>query len=249
METIERAGTAADDAESRADRAGLAALPTAAAGRATTADVPVGPSARSLKQRLVAADAVAVAVGLILAFAWQSLVRSEQDLGVQRNHLVLAACTFPIWMVALGANKLYQSRAIERPAEELRRILNAALVSIGAILGVAFVGQFKVLSRLWVISVLLLVVTCLVIERAIARRVFVRMRRERPHQPARSLIVGTDADAIGLLHATQRRPELGYQRRRVRRPGRHRPARRLLAPRRPRRRRGHARRRPARPAS
>ena len=110
----------------------------------------------------------------------------------------------------LAANKLYQSRATERRGEELKRLLNAALVSMGTIVGIAFVGQFKVLSRLWVVSVLLLVLLALVVERAIARRVVTRMRRER-RIGRRIIVVGTDADAIGLLHATQRRPELGYQ--------------------------------------
>ena len=166
--------------------------------------------ARSLKQRLVAADAAAVAVGVLLAFVLQSIVRSEAELGVQRAHLVLAVLTFPVWMVALAANKLYQSRATERRGEELKRLVNAALVSMGSIVGLAFVGQFKVLSRLWVVSVLILVLLALVIERAIARRLFTRLRREG-RIGRRIVIVGTDADAIGLLHATQRRPELGYQ--------------------------------------
>ncbi len=168
-----------------------------------------GPSPRALKQRLALADGAAVAVGLLAAFVLQSLVRSEAELGVQRAHLVLAVLSFPVWMVALTANKLYQARATERRGEELKRLVNAALVSVGAIVGIAFVAQFKVLSRLWVVAVLVLVLTCLVVERAIARRVFTRMRRDG-RIGRRIVIVGTDPDAIGLMHATQRRPELGY---------------------------------------
>ena len=42
----------------------------------------------------------------------------------------------------------------------------------------------------------------LTVERMIARRIFVRMRREgQISRPI--LIVGTDADAVGLLHAAQ----------------------------------------------
>jgi lipopolysaccharide/colanic/teichoic acid biosynthesis glycosyltransferase len=48
------------------------------------------------------------------------------------------------------------------------------------------------------------------VERTAARRIFSRMRRKglicRP-----ILIIGTDADAIGLLHAAQRSPHLGYR--------------------------------------
>ena len=50
----------------------------------------------------------------------------------------------------------------------------------------------------------------LIVERTIARRIFARMRRTgvltRP-----IVIVGTDADAVGLMHAAQRQPELGYE--------------------------------------
>ena len=208
METIERAGRTADDAESRAHRAGP--TPSSAFSPPSPEHDADRPSARTLKLRQAAADAAAVAVGLLLAFVLQSLVRSESELGVQGSHLALAMWTFPVWMIALAANKLYQSRATERRGEELKRLLNATLVSIGTIVGVAFVGQFKVLSRLWVVSALLLVLLALVVERAIARRVVTRMRRER-RIGRRIIIVGTDADAIGLLHATQRRPELGYQ--------------------------------------
>ena len=61
----------------------------------------------------------------------------------------------------------------------------------------------------------------LVVERTVARRIFTRMRRAgqicRP-----ILIVGTDADAIGLLHAAQRSPRPRLSGRRVRRRRRHR---------------------------
>jgi len=206
METVAR-DERTDDAESRAG-AGRSAV--ASATPAATLPGNAGPSSRTLKQRLFAADAAAVAIGVLLAFVLQSWVRSEAQLGVQRDHLVLVVWTFPVWMLSLAANKLYQSRATERRGEELKRLLNASLASVGTIVGIAFVAQFKLLSRLWVVSVLLLVLTALVAERAIARRLFTRMRRAGRIGRC-ILIVGTDADAIGLLHATQRRPELGYR--------------------------------------
>ena len=60
------------------------------------------------------------------------------------------------------------------------------------------------LSRLWVVSLLVFVVTLMAIERTIARRMFTACAGNgqicRP-----VLIVGTDADAVALLHAAQRR--------------------------------------------
>ncbi len=97
-----------------------------------------------------------------------------------------------------------------RPSEEVRRIVKSTLVVIGVMVTVAFALQFESLSRLWILSVAACVPACLMIERCVARHTFARLRRTgaivRP-----VLIIGTDADALALLHATQRRPELGYR--------------------------------------
>ena len=69
---------------------------------------PVAPS--TLRQRLVLADAATISLGILLAFGWQSLMRSGTDLGNQRVHLMLAFVTFPVWLVTFSLNKLYQSR-------------------------------------------------------------------------------------------------------------------------------------------
>ena len=70
--------------------------------------------------------------------------------------------------------------------------------------------QFKALSRLWILSILFFVPLLMAVERAIARRIFIRLRhRGEICRPI--LIVGTDTDAIGLLHAAQRSPNLGYR--------------------------------------
>jgi exopolysaccharide biosynthesis polyprenyl glycosylphosphotransferase len=167
-------------------------------------------SPRNLKYRLIAADALVVVAAIMFTFVWQSLVRSEAQLGEQRRHLVLATLTFPVWIVSFSLNKLYLARAVERPAEELRRILNASIVAIGVIVAFSFVLQFKALSRLWVGSLLGFVIVGMAIERTVARRIFTKMRRagaiSRP-----VLIIGTDADAVALLHAAQRSPHLGYR--------------------------------------
>ena len=180
----------------------------------------VAPS--TLKQRLMAVDALVVALGIVLAFAWQSLVRSDEELGVQRPHLVLAFVTFPVWIGLLLAEQAVPGpgrRAADRgvPPDRqrlpdqrrrdrrgrLRRSSSRRCPGCGSVL------------RAGVRPVLL------VVERTIARRIFTRMRRAgqicRP-----ILIVGTDADAVGLLHAAQRTPAPRLPGRRLRRPRRHR---------------------------
>jgi exopolysaccharide biosynthesis polyprenyl glycosylphosphotransferase len=58
--------------------------------------------------------------------------------------------------------------------------------------------------------VLIAITMLLVLERAIARKVFTRLR-ENGRLCRRIVIVGTDSHAIGLLHTYQRNPALGYQ--------------------------------------
>jgi exopolysaccharide biosynthesis polyprenyl glycosylphosphotransferase len=159
---------------------------------------------------LVAADVLAVSVGIVLAFCWRAIVKSQADLGVVRSHMMLAILSFPIWPICLALNKLYLARAVARRTEEIRRIVYASVTAVGFIVSAAFVAQFYALSRLWVLSVLIFVPLCLMLERSIARRIFARLRREG-RILRRVVIVGTDAEAIGLVHATQRRPDLGYQ--------------------------------------
>ncbi|MET0143295.1 MAG: sugar transferase [Ilumatobacteraceae bacterium] len=162
----------------------------------------------TLKARLVSADVVAIAIGMTMAFVWQAIVQPDR-LGVQRTHVLLAFVTFPIWLLAMALNKLYLARAVARAGEEVRRILNATLMSVGLMLALSFALQFKALSRLWVLSVVVFVPFALIIERTGARRIFARMRRDgRLSRPI--VIIGTDADAIALMHAAERQPELGY---------------------------------------
>ena len=164
---------------------------------------------QGLKHRLVMADVLVVVIAIGLAFAWQALVQPDR-VGEQRRHIVLAFLTFPAWILCFAGNKLYHARAVERPSEELRRILLASLTAIGVVVMVSFALQFKVLSRFWVLSLFVFVVTLMAIERTIARKIFNRMRRRgligRP-----VLIVGTDTDAVALLHAAQRVPHVGYR--------------------------------------
>jgi hypothetical protein len=63
---------------------------------------------------------------------------------------------------------------------------------------------------LWVALLFVCVTSSLVISRLFARRVFNKLRRDgRIRRPV--IIVGTGSEAVSLLHATQRRPDLGYE--------------------------------------
>ena len=171
--------------------------------------VPVSPAPRSLKLRLLAADGMAVAIAMILAFAVQELVRPIPQTLAAR-HLVLGLVSVPGFVVGATLNRLYLARANERPAEEARNILRTVSVGMGTLISIAFLIQFKELSRLWVALFGIGALLSLLVERRYARAVFRRLRQQgRLTRPI--VIVGTDAHAIGLLHTYQRNPQLGYR--------------------------------------
>ncbi|HWM22258.1 MAG TPA: sugar transferase [Ilumatobacteraceae bacterium] len=154
------------------------------------------------------ADAVAICVGVLVAFVFQAVLRPVPQ-SVWSTHWRLLAVSAPVWIIAMGMNKLYTARANERRTEEFRRIFAATGAGVGSVVAIAFASQYKELSRLWVVVLFLSVSGALVVERCIARRVFLKLRRAGRIN-RRVVIVGTDAHAIGLLHTMQRNADLGY---------------------------------------
>jgi hypothetical protein len=166
-------------------------------------------SPRRLRRLLIASDVVAIIVGMVVATVIQQLVEPVPDF-ILRDEVLFAAIMVPIWVLMMGANHLFLARAVSRFAEEMRRLMMAGLMSIGFLLAVLFISQYGELSRLWVGLLLVCVTGALATSRLLARRVFQTLRRRgRLRRPV--IIVGTGGDAVSLLHATQRRPDLGYE--------------------------------------
>ena len=166
-------------------------------------------SPRRLRRLLIASDVGAIIVGIVVATVIQQLLEPMPD-GVLRDEALFGAIMVPIWVLMMGANHLFLARAVSQFAEEMRHLLMAGLMSIGFLLAVLFISKYGQLSRLWVGLLLVCVTASLAMSRLIARRVFRGLRRTgRLRRPV--IIVGTGGDAVSLLHATQRRPDLGYE--------------------------------------
>lgn len=151
---------------------------------------------------------LAVGLALIVAIALQE--RFRPGALSAWVHLRLAVLSMPVWLAALALNRVYQPRVIARQTDEFRRIVGASAVGVGLTVSMAFFVKLNELSRLWMISVLVLVPLFLIVERAVARRVVTTMRRKGRGR-RRLLIVGTDADAIGTMHSIAAHPESGYE--------------------------------------
>ena len=170
---------------------------------------PAQPSPQRLRRMLIASDVAAIVVGYAVATATQQLVNPVPD-ATLRDELLFAVFMVPVWVLMMGANNLFLARAVNRFGEELRRLIVAGLVATGFLVAVLFLAQYDQLSRLWVGLVFVCVTSTLVVSRLIARQVFSTLRRNgRIRRPV--IIVGTGTEAVSLLHATQRRPDLGYE--------------------------------------
>ena len=162
----------------------------------------------SLRRRLMVADAVAIGVGMMLAFGSQALLRPVPH-HIQLDHLLLSMLSAPFWFGALAAKRTFAARAVERPTEEVGRLMSASAIGLGAMVAVAFALKYSNLSRFWVASVYVFVTLVLLVERALARAAFNRLRSSG-RISRRIVIIGTDAHAIGMMHSLQRNPHLGY---------------------------------------
>jgi exopolysaccharide biosynthesis polyprenyl glycosylphosphotransferase len=180
-----------------------------AEGDPTRSDVgkPLIPSHR-LRTGLVLADAGAVLIGATIAFTSWYLVIGPRIQEFQA-HLLLFAASYPLWLVSIAARKLLVARAIVQPAEELRRIWTAAALGTVLTVVLSFVLGYQTLSRGWVVMLLVSVGTTLTAERVIARRIFRRLRASG-RITRRVAVIGTDTNAIRIMHMLQQNRSLGY---------------------------------------
>ena len=165
-------------------------------------------SATKLKRMLMTADACALGFGSAATFAAQFMLRRVPSY-IMVEHLALFLASIPGFAIGAGINRMYQARANERKIDEAQNLLRATGLGFAVMLAIAFAVQYKDLSRLWVVTLMVTTVGLLLIERRIARSVFNRLRA-RGQLTRRIVIVGTDPHAIGLLHTYQRNPHLGY---------------------------------------
>jgi exopolysaccharide biosynthesis polyprenyl glycosylphosphotransferase len=153
------------------------------------------------------ADAAALVTGFVVA----TVLALYRPAGLYLDdHVKLWVCSLPFFICGALLARLYVSRANERPAEEVSNILKAVGVNVGGLVLIAFFLNYQGLSRFWVIALAVSTTVALIAERAVARRIFTRLRQQgRLRRPI--VIVGTDAHAVRLLHTFQRRPDLGYE--------------------------------------
>jgi exopolysaccharide biosynthesis polyprenyl glycosylphosphotransferase len=157
---------------------------------------------RWLYGAMAVTDAIAVAIGLFLAYDLRA-----GDLLRPREVLLLLAAT-PVAVVSVfAAFRLYQAHHFA-PAEEFRRIILAVSVSVGALV-VASSWVNPAILRGWVLMALTLGIAAAVLERRIWHWWVARMQG-KDHLRFTTLVVGTNAEALHLAR-TMERPTLGFR--------------------------------------
>lgn len=203
MKTEVGAGTTLGD-----DQVGDRGVVEEQAGDAIVAGSP-GLSGRQLKVRVMVADAGALVVGFVVAFLLQRAIHPVPR-WIAVDHLALALASIPAFALGAGLNKLYLARANERQWDEVSNVLRAVGLGFLFLIAVSVAFKYNTLSRFWVFLAVIAVASAVLIERRVVRGMFASMR-SRGALRRRILVVGTDAHAIGLVHAYRRRPELGYE--------------------------------------
>jgi len=154
------------------------------------------------------ADATAILVGAAAAFAiW--IVATRPWATTVEQHLLLFVAAFPLWVGAIVARRLLVARVIVQPADELRRIWSAVAAATALTVVLSFLLGFQTLSRLWVVVLFASAGLTLTAERYAARQVFRRLRQSG-RITRRVAVIGTDTNAIRIIHMLQHNRSLGY---------------------------------------
>lgn len=161
-----------------------------------------------VKALVMAADVVAIVLGLVLGFGASRAIVSTARTAPTSN-LLIAVLGLPLWLLIFSRYRLYSSRCVSIRLVELGRIVHATLAGCLAMAAVAFLTKLPI-QRSWLLLCFpcVLVVACL--EREVVRAVFGRVRRNGGLM-RRVVLVGANDEAGSIREITEQFPNLGYQ--------------------------------------
>jgi len=150
---------------------------------------------------LFAADTLAVVLAFTVAFlirfqtAWSLF---DEDITVSREaHLAIAGMLLPVWMAVFAASDLYNPHYLFSSTQEYKKAFNACSVAFTLVVVFTFIVPVVRVSRGWIVVAWLAALGLVLLERFLMRRVSYWLR-EHGWLTARTLIVGTDAEARAI---------------------------------------------------
>lgn len=156
---------------------------------------------------LVAADAATLAGTALIAALIVQLGQHDDDSGRKLFWAMLA--TLPVWLAIFANQRLYNTRFIGRRIDEFRRIVNASILGTLAV-SVAGSATNVLLRRSGLVILALTACVCITIEREVARRLFLRLRRDG-RMARRVVIAGANPEGRDIAAMLQTEPWLGYE--------------------------------------
>ena len=159
------------------------------------------------KALLLVADALAVLAAAAMTAISLHLWDPESALGVAHIFFTTVA-TLPIWLALFAKQRLYNTRFITRRIDEVRRIVNAAVIGT---LAVAASGSFAniLLRRSGLVMLGFWAVVLVSLEREVARRIFTRLRTSG-RMTRVVIIAGANPEGQDIAAMLQSEPWLGY---------------------------------------
>lgn len=155
---------------------------------------------RSLVAMLLAGDFLALSI----AFALAHFIRFQTNFQIFEDgsfsadvHRWIIPILIPFWLAVFAAFRLYDVRHLLGGTQEYARVFNACAVALSLVVLVAFFAPFIRISRGWVVIAWLFASLCVLLSRFGLRRIAYLLRR-RGFLTSRTLIVGTDEEAVAI---------------------------------------------------
>jgi len=184
---------------------GVLGAAATAAGPSPTASPARGSA--DVKTRLFLVDLIAVVFGALWSIVLvQATIAPAIDVDQAARSFLFS---LPAWPVAFAHQRLYRARVITRGADEAWRITKASATGTAALVLVATFTE-TALPRSWFVVALLTIVAAVGVERAVARTLFRRARRQG-RLLRRVVIVGANAEGRMVRAMLDDDPAHGYE--------------------------------------
>lgn len=164
--------------------------------------------ARWPRRSVIVADLTAVIAALVVASAVTGAVTSE-FLGNGATAAVLMAVAAVSMLTAFASQRLYTTRYLDRPADELRRVLMGSALGAGGLWAVAFIMGVE-MSRGLAVAAPLAVCLLVLVERMTLRSKF-RTVRAKGGLRRDVVLIGDNAESTAIRDLLDADPSLGYR--------------------------------------
>jgi exopolysaccharide biosynthesis polyprenyl glycosylphosphotransferase len=161
------------------------------------------------KVSLAAADLIMVVAAMVVAFVVKPILPGAKPAGAQDQYLLVGTVSLPVWLLAFARYRLYRARHVTSRLDEFTRIVHAAVAGVVGTTVLCF-GLKLYVARGWIFMTLPFAVALLASERAVARRLFARLR-EGGRMLRPTVIVGANAEGLALGAMLTSDPGLGYR--------------------------------------